>query len=609
MIACKKEETPQPSEETKETTPVINPDEKMFYRVNIMNSENIVGEKVEFALFEKEETIGTKYNPYDYNQIKVTLNIISPTGEQQEVSAFWYQDYNITLNTYGSFSISGINGIASTDPNEVQGMELVNPVGTPHYRVRYTPVEAGEYSYAIRIYLNNEFKSQENDGKFTVKGNNSPYKGIITVDESNNKFFKFSGTNETFMGVGQNACWYTSSTRKTEDYGVWFEYFKENNMNLTRIWMALWGFSLHYDSIYDFSKRYSQAARLDKLIEYAEEYDIYLSLCLLDHGQFSSTVNSRWDENPYNSKNGGILDEPFLFFTSGEARQVYKNELLYIISRYGYSNKVFCWELFNEVDWCDNYSLITVRYRDWHKEMATFIKANDSFNHLVSTSFRGTDGLANGLEEIDFVMPHDYSYTNKNIYTAGSNTLVQLIDKYDKPAFFGEIGLNSSNGNENKALDGNGVSLHQMQWMGIMSSSAGAMNWWWDSYVHPNKLYYRYKGAGAYAKLMNLSGSDYTRLQTLAYTISNDNLNLLGHAFNNRIYGYLYDKAWTYYNTNIVSKNNVTLTIPFTNGSYVLTLYNTSDGEIISNSQVEAKDGKITITIPSVQYDIAFIIE
>ena len=614
MFGCKKQET-EPASQTKTSVPTENPQTKtpkketVFGWVTLLNQECVVGKKIEFDLFEEVDTILEKYNPFDYNQIKVAIEFTSPSGEKQEVTAFWCQDSNIILNTYGSYSISGINGVASTDPNEVQGMELVNPIGDPRYRVRFTPKESGEYSYIVKVYFGNTLTSEEHPGKFTVSESTEPYKGVIKVDELNHTFFKFSETNETFMGVGQNACWYTSSTRKTEDYRVWFEYFKENNMNLTRIWMALWGFSLHYDSYNNFSKRSQQAARLDKMLELAEENGVYLSLCMIDHGQFSSTVNSRWNENPYNVARGGILTEPYQFFTSEQAKEAYKNELMYIISRYGYSNHILCFELFNEVDWCDNYSLITPRYKEWHKEMAAFIKENDSYHHLVSTSFRGTDGAANSLEDIDFVMPHDYSYTSKKMYENAGKVLTQLIDKYNKPAFFGEIGLSSSNGDENRNMDGSGVSIHQGQWVGIMAGSGASMNWWWDSYVHPNKLYYRFKGAGAFAKLMDLTGADYRRLQSLDYTISNDNLRLIGHCFNDRMYGYLYDNSWTYYNNSIITKDNITISIPFANGTFMLEFYDTGTGELLTQQAVEAKNGMLTFKISSIQYDCAFIVK
>ena len=79
--------------------------------------------------------------------------------------------------------------------------------------------------------------------------------------------------------------------------------------------------------------------------------------------------------------NGGILEHPLQFFTSNEAKRVYKNQLLYIIARYGYTKSLFSWELFNEVDYVDGAALGSLVVRNWHDEMAIFLKANDPITH------------------------------------------------------------------------------------------------------------------------------------------------------------------------------------------------------------------------------------
>ena len=108
---------------------------------------------------------------------------------------------------------------------------------------------------------------------------------------------------------------------------------------------------------------------------------------------------------------------------------------------------------------------------------------------------------------------------------------------------------------------------------------------------------------------MDLTGADYRRLQSLDYSISNDNLRLIGHCFNNRMYGYLYDNSWTYYNNSIVSKNNVTVSIPFANGTFMLEFYDTNTGELISSQAVESRNQMLTFTITRIQYYCAFIVK
>ena len=581
-----------------------------FYRIDVVEPA-IQYEKVELALYEKELQIAQGGNPYDYNYLKVIAEITSPSGAKMSMPAFWYQDYQIVLNTNANVSPSGVSGVASTDQSEPQGLEVVTPIGDPHYRVRFTPTEAGEYNLVFKIYKNNVLDATEHEMKISVSSSSATYKGVLEVDPTTKRNFRFAGTGETFVTVGQNTCWYTSSTRKTTDYDVWFDLMHQNEMNTTRIWLGPWAFGLHCGTSYnDFSSRYAAAARLDLLMEYAEKYDMHLMLCLINHGQFSTTVNPTWDSNPYNVANGGILEKPQQFFTSEEAKTAYKSELMYIIARYSYCSKILCWELFNEVDWCDGAALYAMWFKTWHNEMGQFLKDNDPYHHMVSTSYRDVDGNAYALDVIDFVSPHSYAYSNKNMITGIQSTQQTLVDKYDKPVFFGEIGLNGENGQNNYNQDSQGISLHQAQWSGMMSGGAGgAMNWWWDSYVHPHKLYSQFKGAGVFSKYMNLSGSDYALLAGNA-AASNTNVNVMGYYFNDRAYGYLYDKSWTFRNTSLTEKSGY-VSIPMNNGTYEIRFYDTTTGELIEGATLTKENtvNVLTFDFPSFTYDVAFIVE
>lgn len=583
--------------------------DKVFYRIDF-TTDLIQNEKVEMALYEKELKIAEGGNPYDTSYMKVYASITSPSGSVIEVPAFWYQDYSINFNTNVNIQPTGISGVASTNPDEPQGQEVISAVGDPHFRVRFTPTEVGKYKVVFKVYKYGTLISTENEKEFNVEKGTKEYKGVLEVDTTNNRTFRFSETLETFVTVGQNTCWFTSSTRKTEDYGVWFSNMAENDMNTTRIWMGPWSFCLHWNKSYDnFDKAYAAAARLDKMVDYAEEYNIYFMIALLNHGQFSSLVNPQWENNPYNSANGGPCDNPFEFFIKDDVKEIYKNELYYIVARYGYSSNVLCWELCNETDWIDGYSMYSAKFKTWAKEMSSYLKEIDPYHHMVSTSYKGTDGNGFSLDTIDFSSPHEYAYTNKNLYSNVVKTQENLASKYDKPVFYGEIGLNGENGYNNYQQDPNGVSLHQAMWAGIMGGAAGgAMNWWWDSYVHPYDLYHCFKGAGVFAKLLDLSGSDYSLLNGVAVS-NNSNINCIGYKFNDRIYGYVYDKAWTHNNTNMANKANVCITIPFNNGTYTLTIYDTETGTAIGSSSVNVTNGTLTVNLGNVLYDLAFIVK
>ena len=573
----------------------------LFCGVSEITTTPTVHEKVELCLEERNPGfIKDHYNPFDYNAIDVYGEFVSPSGKSLVVDAFWYRDYVISLDTFIS-----TGNVIEGEPN---GLEITKLTGDPEYRMRFRPDEAGEWNYKIYVAVSDGVY-EELSGKITVVDSEKEYKGQIQVDKSNNRVFQYEdGT--TFMPIGENIGWWTNNSRKIYDFYVWFLNSHNNNMNIARIWMATWGFCLHWGkSIYDLSDRLAFAGRLDRTIEYAEEFDIYVMLTLINHGQFSSQTNAEWASNPYNVKNGGILDKPEKFFTDFQAKKVYKNELKYILARYGYSDKIMCWELFNEVDWTDNAEIYAVNIKNWHKEMATFIRQNDPYNHMISTSYKTEQGLAFSLEEIDYVCPHNYGYANKNICEALPSVQDRLYNQYKKPVLYAEIGIDWENGQNNYRLDPKGISLKQASWAGMMGGGAGgAMNWWWDSYVHPYNLYHQFAGAGAYAKLLNLSGADYTQLRTLSGVTKSNGVDLIGYRFNDRIYGYVYDKAWKYNNAT-GELSGISVSIPFTDGSYTLTLYNTNTGYQLLTKEITVSGGSVTVDFPAFTNDIAFIIE
>ena len=577
--------------------------ETLFCGTNLITEEAIVHEKVEFALVERNPGyIKANYNPFDYSKLKVYAVFTSPNHDKDIVAiGFWYRDYVIILDTNMA--------TGKVKEGEPDGMEMVNFVGDYEYRLRFQPDVSGLWTYKIYVEYDGGDITEELSGDIEVKDSSKEYKGLIKVDKSNNRTFMYEdGT--TFMPIGENIGWWADNSRKTYDYYVWFANSNKNNMNIARIWMAPWGFCLHWGkSMYDLSDRLNYAARLDKVIEYADEFGIYIMLTLLNHGQFSTGADPTWNQNPYNVANGGILSKPEAFFTNKAAKDNYKNELLYIIGRYGYSDNIMCWELFNEVDWTDNADLNAVNIKMWHKEMGEFIKMNDSYGHMVSTSYKTEQGASFTLDVIDFACPHSYGYAGKNICDTLPSVLDKLYRQYNKPILHAEIGIDWQNGYNNYKLDPHGINLRQNSWAGMMGGGAGgAMNWWWDSYVHPYNLYYQFAGAGAYAKLMDLTGSDYTQLRTLSGVEKANGVGLLGYRFDNRIYGYLYDVNWSYFNET-GELSNVSLKIPFTNGTYTITFYNATSGVAFNTSEITVTSGVATINVPQFTSDIAFIIK
>jgi len=580
---------------------------EIFAGYNIIG--NVETDKlIEISLLERSEGyIAANFNPYDYDTLNIYADFTAPGGKTWRIPAFWFRDYYFTFDETYTHT-SGISGVASTDPDEPQGLEMVEWMpSAPHYRFRLKPDEAGRWT--AKIYVEQcGIITQIMPLTLDVAAGDGTSPGVIAVDSTNHRFFRYRN-GESFVPVGINLGWWTSSARKTYDYQVWMERMSENNMNFARIWMATWGFALHWGDKYNnFDDRQNSAARLDRVLGFAEENGIYIMLTLINHGQFSSEVNAEWRHNPYNIANGGILAKPQYFFSNQQARSAYKNELMYIIGRYAYSDNIMAWELFNEVNWTDNYNINIFNVYNWHKEMARFLKENDYREHLVTTSYNSEEGSAYLLSEIDFINPHSYGYGNKNINAVLPSALNRLFNKYEKPVIQSEIGINWQNGAATAAVDPTGITLRQGAWAGMMGGGAGgAMHWWWDSWVHPNDLYYQFKGAGAYAARLDLSG-EFDLLATPDVIFGNNSLRLLGYRYPDRIYGYIYDTRWIHSDDKSEELNNVNMRLTLTAGSYRITFYNALTGAEIKTEDFTVNGSYYDFTLPDFCSDLAFII-
>ena len=589
--------TNQTTTETTTTKPGLSAN--TISSIEVLTENPIKNDQVEFKLVEDNPQIEKLGNPYDTKYIKVYAEFTSPSGQTYVRPGYWTQDYVIKL-----LPVTSVTDKIYFD-DEPTGNEMVTLSGKKHFRVNFLPTEAGEWNYTIHIE-NEGVEIQTISDSIVVSDSEVEYKGVLKVDDKNNHNFAYP-SGETFIPVGQNVGWYTSSQRKSHDYDVWFKYMAEVGCNTARVWMAEWSFALHMSGSYDnFDKALNKAARLDRVLELAEEYDIQVFLTLINHGQFSTETNPEWSKNPYNKANGGMLSTPIQFFISAEAKEVYKNELWYIVGRYGSTKALLAYELFNEVGWVTGFNDHYIGL--WHSEMANYIKSIDSYNHMVTTSYCYNTGQSYSKDSIDFANLHAYYHTVfLEEIPAKQKETYRL---YNKPAFQQEVGVDYETGQGSAAKDPTGVSIHQANWAGVLGGGAGtAMQWWWDSWVHPNNLYYRFEGIAKYASQLNMSSNRYEHLSDTNYTLSSNKLGVLGYLLDDRIYGYIYEKSWTYLKPNVSSVSNVDATFEIEDGIYTLEVYDTVTGDVIKTEQITVVNNTATLHFDEIQNDIAFIIK
>ena len=424
-------------------------------------------------------------NPYDYNDIDVQCIFTSPTNKKDTVDGFYMQNY--TLNT--------------TDGNIT--------AGSTHFAVRYAPKEVGTYSYVL-MCTNKEGSASQPSQTFTSIA--SAAHGFIRKNSTN--YLGFDDSSQ-YIPVGENMCWQNSNVYL--NYTNWLPKLVNNGGNFIRIWMSSWAFAYEWKDVFNQGlyhglESYNQynAYNLDWLLDYCDQQNVYLMLCLNNHGQVSSTVNPEWANNPYNAVNGGPCANTWDFFTNATARDYYKNRIRYLVARCGYSKNIMSWELFNEVNFTDDFTSHQADVTSWHNEMSTYLKALDVNKHLVTTSYSqaGYDANTWKLPNIDFTQIHTYnSVPNLESLLVGSD--VNYLSSYHKPVLNGEFGL-GPDGTVLSTDDPTGVHIHNAIWATALGGALGtAMTWWWDNYIEPQNLYFHYKPISSFIQSLPLKDSNY----------------------------------------------------------------------------------------------------
>ena len=371
--------------------------------------------------FELTFTLSESYdNPFDPDIVDIMVRFNKPDANNIDVPAFFYEQYDEDSN--GNF----VNGRDSC------------------WKVRFCSSQTGDYLVnQITIIDRNGVNTINPEIVFTCI--ESDEKGTIRQDSRSPYYLRYDD-NEPYIPIGHNVAWLNENgTGQWEDT---FEKMHNVSENWTRIWMTHFyqGTTLEWRA----NKKYYGgvgvlsmpiAWRLDRIVESCEQNGIAIQLALQHHGQFSTTTNPNWNDNPYNithaATDGGFLEKPDDFFTDTEAIRLTKNKYRYIVARWGYSRAILAWELFNEVQYTDGWRNNPSSVVDWHDGMARYIKSVDPFNHLVTTSSdtSGFEGLWS-LDNIDLIQVHYYSSYVISFFDEAFNRL----SSYSKPVIMGEFG-------------------------------------------------------------------------------------------------------------------------------------------------------------------------
>jgi hypothetical protein len=453
-------------------------------------------------------------NPYNPDEVKLQAEFTSPSGQTYLKDAFFYIPFAIDTTK------QGCNGSSSYNQRWIQ-----QPNPRP-WRIRFAPNEIGLWSVILKLYVNGNSISISNSISqqfYCYQGNNA---GFLKRSK-NGKYLEFTNGN-SFFGIGENITHFPgtqtvkanvsningSGCNKTFDatnivnapcslwnHSTYAEYmmkkwmaeFSEVGGNYQRLWITPDGYDPEWETLGNYTNRQNRMYELDQLIEFSKEKNIYIQLMLIHSSRFDicDTIENGWPLNPYRNINGvnNIID----FFTNPTAVKLHKQKLRYIMSRWGYSTNIACYELSNELDFmnsggslytgnCSNKQLVArwwdsnyyLPINQWHIDISQFIK-NEDKNHLIMYS----NAVAQSMDmpstnsavlnkNIDLISLHQYGH-DYNINYQKSFVNQKYNQKYKKPINIGETGFNG--GGVCSVQDPENTLLHNSLWGSAFNGS------------------------------------------------------------------------------------------------------------------------------------------
>ncbi len=357
------------------------------------------------GLYELLFDLSDRYtNPFDSREIAVDATVTTPSGAEESVPCFYYQDYYRRLDETG---------------------EIIEPQGRPGWRLRYSPAEPGEHTVALTAADAAGTSRWERIAFTAVPAPENGLHPVHVAKGCTNMFEKSDGTPFYPIGFNIRSPFDTRMDKRYPDrfrhpegtliYDRYFRNMEASGLSFAEIWSSSWCMGLEWTPRshtgapgteeewtknrpgYHGMGQYNliHAWERDQVFFSAARHGIYLNLVLNNHGRLSVFSDPEWRDNPYNTANGGFLEDPIDWFSDERSCRMYEDQLRYEIARYGAFANLFAWEFWSELDLSGGVRGMNPRAHfdgrvvGWHRRMSEFLDRHDLRHHLISTHFSG----------------------------------------------------------------------------------------------------------------------------------------------------------------------------------------------------------------------------
>ncbi len=542
----------------------------------------------QYGKFELTFPVDTYYsNPYDPEVVDVQGHFTAPDGRRYDSPGFFYQAYERGRTTD-------------------RGFEKLTPVGPPVWKVRFCPIQQGQWRYHVTIRDTEERRSTE--GTFQAAEPKDP-RGFVRVSKRDPLYFEFDN-GEWYYPVGENV---RDGNVKNQEGGqpgtyemdLYLPALSASGANFVRTWMCAWWAGIEWSDKYDGSRynglgRYSQpnAWRLDYTLALAEQLGLFTELTLWNHGQLRrDKYDFEWEYSPWWVVNGGHLTSPPAFWTDPTAKELSRQRLRYIVARWAYSQRLMAWDLWNEVDLVEGYTFKqTDPVVSWLSEMAQYVKEIDPYDHIVTTHYclywmGGKEIFAQ--PEMEYIQADAYwsDSMNKDI-NKGYNTRRGI----NKPYLVVEFGRKPQPNIVEQELR-NGL------WTTVAMPMAGAAVYWQWDLVHELNLYKYFAAVRKFMAGEDHRGRDWQR----ALAAATGGYECQSMRTDNEAWAYVfnYDKLAQVHTQPPAPQAGVQLrVVGLPDGAYEARFYDTETGEIITTKPGVIENRRLLFELPPIGADM-----
>jgi hypothetical protein len=344
-----------------------------------------------------------------------------------------------------------------------------------------------------------------NDNKETPQKANLP----IKISETYPKYFE-TVKGETWIPIMINylPAEDRNNADDTYEFTLMEDYFKKfsgNGGNSMRIWIS--NSFLEIEDTEEGKYNASKFDRIDKLLDLAEKYGIYIKFTLQHIRSIASSSNNEWSNSRTLAGTFKNIDE---YVTTMKGINSYLNRARALAKKYKNHKQIYAWELWNEMDALPNNTWpgFTRVVLDSVKQIFPNHLVVQTLGSLHSPYAEDTYKRLFTYNSNEFVSIHryldlgtdwgQYAYTKGDIDTLES-TAIHFAQTYvhDRPIIMNETGAVEPNhiGPFNYyKTDREGILIHDMIFAPFFCGAAGSGGMWhWDHYIYPNNLWYHFQ--------------------------------------------------------------------------------------------------------------------